>query len=85
MPGARLGDRLDSVSDWSLLSQELQLALSREALRQSGEIIARQAEALADEVDAGRLEDRGGAEALRLLAAIVRLNGAELPTVAGHA
>jgi hypothetical protein len=72
--------------DWTHLSDSLQLALSREALSQASVIIAGQAELLADEMDAGRLEDRGGADALRLLAAIVRLNAdAAEPAAAGRA
>lgn len=59
---------------WSLMSDELQLALSREALRRASTIIAEQAVLLAREMDQGRLEDRGGGDALRLFAAIVRLN-----------
>jgi hypothetical protein len=78
-------DGSGSLSDWSLLSDELQLALSREALRRATEIIAGQAEALAGEVEAGRLQDRGGAEALRLLAAIIRLHRGDWPVVVGHA
>ncbi len=57
------------------MTDELQLALSREALRRASTIIAEQADLLARELDAGRLEDRGGGDALRLFAAIVRLNG----------
>jgi hypothetical protein len=34
-----------------------------------------QAELLAAEIESGRLSDRGGADALRLLAAIVRVTG----------
>lgn len=69
--------------DWTHLSDTLQLALSQEALRRASAIIAEQAELLAAEMEAGRLEDRGGADALRLLAAIIRLNaeGVEPATV----
>jgi hypothetical protein len=73
-------------ADWDQLTEESQLVLSREALRHASAIIAEQAELLATGFETGRLEDRGGADALRLLAAIVQLNGdpAEL-AVAGHA
>ncbi len=73
-------------ADWDQLTDESQLVLSREALRHASAIIAEQAGLLAEEFDSGRLEDRGGADALRLLAAIVQLNHdpAEL-VVAGHA
>ena len=65
------------TTDWNILSDELQLVLSREALRRAGEIIAGQAEILAGEIDLGFLADRGGAEALRLLAGVVRVTAAE--------
>jgi hypothetical protein len=63
------------LSDWTLLSDDLQLTLSREALRHAAQTIADQAEALADEMECGMLADRGGPEALRLLAALVRVHG----------
>ena len=59
--------------DWDSLPDLLQVVLAQEAMRRAAESIAGQAEALAGEIDAGALSDRGGAEALRLLAAIVRL------------
>ncbi len=65
------------LADWNVLSDDLQLVLSREALRRAAEIIADQAEVLAEEMDAGCLRDRGGADALRLLAGVVRVNGEE--------
>ena len=74
------------LTDWSMLSDEMQLALSREALRHAAETFANQAEVLAVEIDEGNLSDRGGADALRLLAAVVRVAGrGELHEVAGHA
>ena len=57
---------------WDLLSDDLQLALAREALRRAVATIAGQAEVLAGEIEAGTLADRGGADALRLFAAVVR-------------
>ena len=63
------------LADWDILSDDLQLVLSREALRQAAVIIAEQAEALAAEIASGALRDRGGADALRLLAGVVRLHG----------
>ncbi len=74
-------------NDWSALSDESQLALSREALRRAAETFAGQAEVLAGEIDGGSLTDRGGAEALRLLAAVVRVagRGGALHETAGHA
>jgi hypothetical protein len=47
--------------------------------------IVDQAEVLAVEMEAGSLSDRGGPEALRLLAAVVRITGENTFTVAGHA
>ncbi len=63
------------LADWNVLSDDLQLVLSREALRRAAEIIAEQAEALAGEMEGGFLCDRGGPDALRLLAGVVRSNG----------
>ncbi len=61
--------------DWNLLSNEQQLRLSQSALRSAADLIAGQAEVLAAEIEDGSLVDLGGPEALRLLAAIVRLAG----------
>ena len=60
------------LPEWNQLPDQLQIALSREALHRAAAIVATQAEVLADEIDNGNLADRGGAEALRLLAAVVR-------------
>ena len=65
------------LADWDTLSDTLQLVLSREALCRAAEIIAEQAETLAQEMDDGALRDRGGPNALRLLASVVRMNGTE--------
>ncbi len=73
------------LTDWNLLTDETQLALSREALRRAAETIAGQAEVLADEFDLGALVDHGGADALRLLAAVMRVTGQESFGPAGHA
>ena len=73
------------LSDWNLLSEELQLVLSREALRRAAEIVAGQAEILAREMECGSLTDRGGPDALRLLAAVVRVTGQDALEPAGHA
>ncbi len=60
--------------EWNLLSEDLQLSVSREALRRAAETIAEQAEVMAQEMEAGGLADRGGTDALRLFAAVVRVN-----------
>ncbi len=73
------------LADWNILSDDTQLALSREALRHAAETIAGHAETLAGEFDLGALADRGGADALRLLAAVVRVTGQDSFGPAGHA
>lgn len=73
------------TTDWNFLSDELQLVLSQEALRRAGEIIAGQAEMLAGEIEHGYLADRGGADALRLLAGVVRVTATEGLGRIGHA
>jgi len=73
------------LDDWNLLSEELQLMVSREALRRAADVIAGQADELAWEMESGALSDHGGPEALRLLAAVVRVNGDADFAVVGHA
>jgi len=63
------------LSDWNLLSDDLQLKLSREAMHHAARTFAQQAEILAEEMEAGTFSDRGGPEALRFLAAFVRSTG----------
>lgn len=73
---------------WHSLSDDTQLTLARQALHHAFEVIAGQAEGLAGEIDDGALADRGGAEALRLLVAVVRAAGGTLgsgtPTLLQH-
>ena len=66
------------------LSEPLQLALSREALHRAALTIATQAEVLATGIETGTLADRGGPEALRLLAAFVREGSVNTLGPAGH-
>jgi hypothetical protein len=73
------------LTDWNLLSDELQLMVSREALRRAADILAEQADDLASEMETGTLSDRGGPEALRLLASVVRGSGGANYAVVGHA
>ncbi len=75
--GARRARRRRSprVDDWDSLAEPLQLILAAAALRRAAATLALQAETLAREMEAGGLEDRGGPEALRLLAAIVEVTG----------
>ena len=65
------------VLDWNMLTDDMQLWLSREALRRAAETIAGHAEVLAGEMEAGCLTDRGGPDALRLLASVVRVTGSD--------
>lgn len=70
---------------WNTLTEDLQLTLSREALRRAAETLADHAEILAREMEDGALLDRGGPDALRLFAAVVRsINGDAFGEV-GHA
>jgi hypothetical protein len=73
------------LRDWDLLSDEMQLALSSEALRRAVDAVADQAELLAGEMETGVLSDLGGPDALRLLAAVVREAGRSGPVSAGNA
>ncbi len=64
-------------NDWNVLTEHAQLALSRAALAHAAGTLAVQAETLAEEMETGSLADRGGPDALRLLAAVIRtLNAA---------
>jgi len=71
--------------DWDCLPEELQIALSREALHRVSATIATQAEVLADEIECGVLADRGGADALRLFSSVVRMVGEDELAPAGYA
>ncbi|WP_158741879.1 hypothetical protein [Acidisphaera sp. L21] len=64
----------EMLTDWNILSDELQLAIAAEAMRKAAAIIADQADTLAEEMDDGAVPDAGGPDALRLLAQIIRLN-----------
>ena len=72
------------IADWNRLPDELQIALSREALHRAAVSLAAQAEVLAEEIECGGLADRGGPDALRLFAAVVRVEGQEELAPAGH-
>jgi hypothetical protein len=72
-------------TDWTHLTDDLQLALSREALSRAAVSIASQAEMLAEEMESGNLADRGGPDALRLFAAVVRVGGKDELAPAGRA
>ncbi len=57
---------------WNTLPTDLKLVVTRQALVMATEASAHQADLLADEFEHGTLTDRGGSEALRLLAALLR-------------
>ncbi len=73
------------IAEWNALPEPLQLYVAQQAFRQAAETIAGQADVLAHEFESGTLADRGGAEALRLMAAIVRALGQGAPDAAGTA
>lgn len=60
------------LTNWHALSDDLQLALAQQALMRATETIAGHAETLAAVMEQGDLMDRGGPDALRLLACVVR-------------
>ncbi len=60
------------MSDWESLSEQLQLRLAQAAMREASKNLAAYAEALATEIEFGFMADRGGFEALRLFANLVR-------------
>lgn len=70
---------------WNTLPEELQLLLSREAMRRAAETLAEHADLLAEEMDRGTLSDRGGPDALRLFAAVVRATNDDAFGPVGHA
>lgn len=91
MPGPRHAPGADATAplhaagtapaqDWPSLSDEAQSALAQDAITRACLIIAEQAELFAAQFAAGRLQDRGGADALRLFAHLLReTNAATLP------
>ncbi len=70
---------------WDALPEALQLHLAQEAMRRAAHSIAGQAESLAGEMECGTLVDRGGPEALRLLAAVLRLSARDALVPCGTA
>jgi hypothetical protein len=57
---------------WEFIPEDIQLRLAHDALLRAVEMIVGQAETLAQGIEVGSLPERGGAEALRLLAAVAR-------------
>ena len=74
-----------TAGDWTVLSDDEQVELARQAMRRAAEAVARHAELLADEIEAGVIADLGGPDALRLLARMVRLSGRDPLAPAGSA
>jgi hypothetical protein len=72
-------------ASWTTLPDDLQLVLSREALRRAAATLAEHAELLAEEMERGTLSDRGGPDALRLFAAVVRATNEDAFGSVGHA
>jgi hypothetical protein len=83
--GGRPGWKPMPPADWNLLAEDVQLTLSCEALRRAAETLAEHAEILAREMEAGTLLDRGGPDALRLFAAVVRSTNRDAFGEIGHA
>lgn len=72
--------------NWDRLPDEMQVTLAQAALSKASGQIAIQAEVLADEIECGKIADRGGPDALRLLAAVLRTaDQGPLVLSAGHA
>jgi hypothetical protein len=83
----RAGSRMNHPMppDWKEMPDELQLVLAREALRRAAETLAEHAELLALEMEGGVLRDRGGPDALRLFASVVRATSLDGLGPVGHA
>jgi hypothetical protein len=73
------------LNDWDLLSDDSQLRIAHGAMRRAAEAMAGHAELLASEMEDGAVCDRGGPEALRLLANMVRLTGRDIMVTVGNA
>jgi hypothetical protein len=74
-----------SPDRWTALPEDVQLVLSREAMRRAAATLAEHAELLAEEMERGTLSDRGGPDALRLFAAVVRATNDDAFGAVGHA
>jgi hypothetical protein len=81
----QLPDSSPRGQDWHAIPEELQLVLAREAMRRAAATLAEQADLLAFEMEEGTLVDRGGPDALRLFASIVRATNADSLGPVGHA
>ena len=70
---------------WHTMPDDLQLLLARAALERAATALAEHAELLAREMEAGALPDRGGPDALRLFANVVRATSLDRQATVGHA
>jgi len=66
-----------SLQEWGCLSDTQQLDVTHAALQLAFQTVAEQAEVLAGEMEGGVLLDRGGPDALRLLATVLRVSTRE--------
>ncbi len=74
-----------NLSEWPGLSDNAQAALAQAALARAALIIAEQADLFAAQFSAGRLQDQGAADALKLFAALLRETTTATLTTAGRA
>jgi hypothetical protein len=70
---------------WITLPENVQLVLPPEVMRRAAATLAEQAELLAEEMEPGTLSGRGGPDALRLFAAVVRATNDDAFGAIGHA
>lgn len=73
------------LPEWNKLSDDLQLRVAEAALARAALTLAIQAELLAEEIESGAISDRGGADALRLFANLIRLSRQDPLTPQGTA
>lgn len=72
-------------AEWHGISDELQLALAKQAMRRAAGIIADQADLFAIQFVTKTLQDRGAAEALKLFAILLRETSADCLRPIGNA
>ena len=72
-------------SEWHGISDELQVALAKQAMRHAAGIIADQADLFAVQFANATLQDRGAVEALKLFAVLLRETSAECLAPVGNA
>ncbi len=72
-------------SEWQGISDQLQLALAKEAMRHAAGIIADQADLFAVQFADATLQDRGAVDALKLFALLLRETSAECLAPIGNA